>query len=207
MSGFETAIERVLSHEGGYVNHPRDPGGETNWGVTKRTAAANGYKGEMRNMTREQAKEVYRKAFWKRYGCGEMPFAVGYQYFDACVNHGYGNAVRFLQRALGVADDGIIGSITRDALRRADVSALVRKFNAERMAFYTKLNAFDAFGRGWLNRVAQNFRYAVTDGCGQELADYGVNIGAYVKANTRFGAVQRGFIRNAAQRINTGEQW
>lgn len=207
MRGFNTAIERVLGHEGGYVNHPSDPGGETNWGVTKRTAAANGYKGDMRKMTRDQAKEIYRKAFWQRYGCDDMPFAVAYQYFDACVNHGHGNAARFLQRALGVADDGVIGPITRDAIQAADVSALVRKFNGERMAFYAKLKAFDTFGRGWLNRVALNMRYAVTDGCEQKLADYGAHIGAYVKANPRFGVSQRDFIRHAAMRVMRGGRW
>ena len=202
--GFETAIERVLGHEGGYVNHPADPGGETNWGVTRRTAQANGYKGAMRAMSRNEAKEIYRRAFWKRYHCADMPFAVGYQYFDACVNHGYGNAARFLQRALGVADDGVIGPITRAALKNADVSELVRKFNGERMAFYTKLKAFDTFGRGWLNRVALNLRHAVTDGCDTKLADYGAHIGAYVKANPRFGQLQRDFIRHAAVRITRG---
>lgn len=62
--GFEKAIERVLGHEGGYVHHPRDPGGETNWGITRRTAQANGYKGSMRQMTRTQAVEIYRRAYW-----------------------------------------------------------------------------------------------------------------------------------------------
>ena len=69
-------IERVLSHEGGYANHPKDPGGETNWGVTKRTAQANGYTGSMRAMTRAQAIEIYRKAFWLRYHADKMPEAI-----------------------------------------------------------------------------------------------------------------------------------
>lgn len=207
MSGFNTAIERVLGHEGGYVNHPSDPGGETNWGVTKRTASANGYKGDMRKMTRDQAKEIYRKAFWQRYGCDDMPFAVAYQYFDACVNHGYGNAARFLQRALGVLVDGSVGPITRAALAKADVSDTVRKFNGERMAFYAKLRTFDVFGRGWLNRVALNLRHAVTDGCDKGLGVYGAHIGAYVKANPKLRQANRDFIRVAAARICRGEGW
>lgn len=207
MSGFDTAIERVLGHEGGYVNHPQDPGGETNWGVTRRTARANGYQGEMRTMTRNQAKEVYRKAFWQRYGCDDMPFAVAYQYFDACVNHGYGNAVRFLQRALGVADDGVNGPVTRQALQAAGVSDLVRKFNGERMAFYTKLAAFRTFGRGWFRRVAANLRYAVTDGCEHKLADYGAHIGAYVNANRHFTDTHRAYLRQAAVRVTSGGRW
>lgn len=91
---FNRFIERVLSHEGGYANHPKDPGGETNWGITKRTAQANGYNGSMRAMTREQAISIYRKAFWERYRADQMPEAVAFQFFDACVNHGYGNAAR-----------------------------------------------------------------------------------------------------------------
>ena len=107
---FNQFIERVLSHEGGYVNHPKDPGGETNWGVTKRTAMANGFNGSMRAMTREQAIGIYRKAFWERYHADQMPEAVAFQFFDACVNHGYGNAARMLQRAAGVPDDGFAAS-------------------------------------------------------------------------------------------------
>ncbi|OSI09286.1 Predicted lysozyme (DUF847) [Neisseria zoodegmatis] len=204
MSGFDTAIERVLGHEGGYVNDLRDAGGETNWGVTKATARANGYSGRMREMTRNQAKEIYRKAFWERFGCGDMPFAIGYQYFDACVNHGRGNAARFLQRALGVADDGIIGPVTKAAIHAADISELVRKFNGQRLSFYTKLKAFDAFGRGWVNRVALNLRHAVTDGCAHKLADYGANIGAYVKANRHFTSLHRDFLKHAAVRMMNG---
>lgn len=116
---FNRFIERVLSHEGGYVNHPQDPGGETNWGITKRTAQANGYNGSMRAMTREQAISIYRKAFWERYRADQMPEAVAFQFFDACVNHGYGNAARMLQRAAGVPDDGIIGEISLKAINSA----------------------------------------------------------------------------------------
>lgn len=77
---FNQFINRVLSHEGGYANHPKDPGGETNWGITKRTAQANGYNGSMRAMTREQAISIYRKAFWERYRADQMPEAVAFQF-------------------------------------------------------------------------------------------------------------------------------
>ena len=83
---FDQAFDRLISHEGGYVNHPNDPGGETNWGVTKRTAQENGYTGSMRAMTRAQAIEIYKKAFWERYRCGEMPYAISFQFFDVFVN-------------------------------------------------------------------------------------------------------------------------
>lgn len=189
--GFEKAIERVLGHEGDYVHHPRDPGGETNWGITRRTAQANGYKGSMRQMTRTQAVEIYRRAYWSGCGCVRFPFPLAYQYFDACVNHGRGNAARFLQRALGVADDGIIGNITLAALARTPVCDVVRRFNAERLAFYTKLSTFDAFGRGWVRRVAANLRHSVADGCDARHKDMATVLEHYATANRTFGQSQR----------------
>ena len=73
---FSQIFNRLIGHEGGYVNDPRDPGGETNWGITKRTAQANGYTGNMKTMTRQQAYEIYYRAFWLRYNCEQMPDAV-----------------------------------------------------------------------------------------------------------------------------------
>lgn len=160
---FNQFISRVLSHEGGYVNHPKDPGGETNWGVTKRTAMANGFTGSMRAMTREQAIGIYRKAFWERYHADKMPEAVAFQFFDACVNHGYGNASRMLQRAAGVPDDGIIGEISLKAINSLPENDLLLRFNAERLVFYTKLGTFASFGKGWIRRVAQNLIHASSD--------------------------------------------
>ncbi|ULJ66642.1 glycoside hydrolase family 108 protein [Wielerella bovis] len=160
---FNTFINRVLSHEGGYVNHPKDPGGETNWGVTKRTALQNGYTGAMRNMTREQAIEIYRQAFWERYHADKMPDAVAFQFFDACINHGYGNAARMLQRAANVLDDGVIGPISLNAINTQPENDLLLKFNAERLMFYTKLGSFGVFGKGWVRRVAENLLHAASD--------------------------------------------
>lgn len=164
MSGkFEQFIERVLSHEGGYVNHKDDPGGETNWGVTKNTARANGYTGSIREMTRKDAVEIYRRAFWVRYQADKMPEAVAFQFFDACVNHGYGNAARMLQRAAGVPDDGIIGAVSLAAVNAAPENDLLLRFNAERLMFYAKLGTFASFGKGWIRRVAQNLIHAAGD--------------------------------------------
>jgi lysozyme family protein len=163
MSNFNQFFDRLIKHEGGYVNHPSDPGGETNWGITKRTAMANGYTGSMRAMTREQAKVIYKKAFWERYQCDKMPSAIAWQFFDTAVNHGNGNASRMLQRALGVADDGVIGRITLQAIQNADVNDLLMKFNAQRLKFYTKLSTFSTFGRGWVNRVAGNLEHGAED--------------------------------------------
>ncbi|XXQ68937.1 glycoside hydrolase family 108 protein [Neisseriaceae bacterium B1] len=163
MNTFKNFIERVLSHEGGYVNHPRDPGGETNWGITKRTAMANGYTGDMRTMAREQAIEIYRKAFWERYQCDKLPTALAFQYFDACVNHGAKHAAKFLQRACGAAADGVVGEQTLTAVAQQSDRDLTLKFHAERTRFYTNLSTFDTFGKGWMRRQADNLVYAAMD--------------------------------------------
>ena len=160
---FETAFERLIAHEGGYVNHPADPGGETNWGITKRTALANGYRGDMRSLSRCQAKEIYRVAYWQRSRADEYDGAIGFQVFDAAVNHGIGNAVRFLQRAVGVADDGQVGPNTVAAIQSHSVTDVLACFNAERLSFYTKLRTWPTFGKGWARRVADNLKYSAVD--------------------------------------------
>jgi len=165
MSNFEKAIDRVLAHEGGYVNDPRDNGGETNWGVTRNTATAAGYKGSMRDMTRDQAKAIYKRLYWDTIKADQMPFAVAYQVFDAAVNHGVSAASKMIQRAVGVADDGVIGANTLRAINSRSVQNLVFEFNGARISFYTAIAKpqFDRFGKGWMNRVAQNLRYAAND--------------------------------------------
>ncbi len=160
---FTQILNRLIGHEGGYVNDPRDPGGETNWGITKRTAQANGYQGSMRAMTREQAYKIYYSAFWLRYQCDKMPEAVAYQFFDAAVNHGLGNASRMLQRAVGVVDDGVIGNMTIAAIKKMAISDVIMRLNAERLEFYCKLSPFTTFGKGWVRRVAGNLKYGAID--------------------------------------------
>lgn len=159
MSTFDQVIERVLDSEGGYVFDPRDPGGETRFGIAKRSYPDV----DIKSLTREQAVEIYRRDFWTRVQGDQLPPAVAFQVLDAAVNHGTGNAVRWLQRAAGVADDGVIGPQTVAAVKRADIADLVLAFNAERLEFYAKLTTFDAFGRGWVRRVAGNLRYAAKD--------------------------------------------
>ena len=156
---FPKMVERVLSHEGGYVNHPKDPGGETNWGIAKRSYP----NVNIRTLTREGAIAIYRRDFWDRVQGDKLPPALAFQAFDAAVNHGIGNAVRWLQRAACVADDGVIGPVTLAAIRKADAADLVLRFNAVRLEFYAKLSTFPTFGRGWTRRVAANLRLAADD--------------------------------------------
>ena len=159
MGMFDYFIERVLTHEGGYVNDPRDPGQETRWGISKRSYPAV----DIRNLTRAQAIDIYRRDFWQRVRGDELPREFAFQALDAAVNHGIGNAVRWMQRAAGVADDGVIGPVTLAAVQRAQPADLVLRFNAERLRFYAKLTTFSTFGRGWVNRVAGNLDHAAAD--------------------------------------------
>lgn len=160
---FGVAFERLIGHEGGYVNHPNDPGGETNWGITKRTALGSGYTGSMRELTREQAKAIYKTEYWGRARCDEYDGAIAFQLFDAAVNHGIGNAIRFLQRASGVADDGIMGPVTMAAIEAMTVTDVLMRFNAARLRFYTNLSTWSTFGRGWTRRTADNLNYGADD--------------------------------------------
>ncbi|KXZ66832.1 glycoside hydrolase family 108 protein [Acinetobacter venetianus] len=160
---FDQVFDRTIGHEGGYVNNPNDRGGETNWGVTIATARANGYIGSMREMTREQAKQIYFKAFWQRAKCDQYTGAISYQLFDAAVNHGIGNAIRMLQRAANVLDDGIVGPITLSAIKDMTLDDVLMLFLAERLEFFTRLQSFNSFGRGWARRVVGNLRYAAGD--------------------------------------------
>lgn len=163
MIDFDTAFERLIGHEGGYVNHPNDPGGETNWGITIRTARTNGYNGPMNLMERDEAKEIYRLGYWGRARSDEYDSAIGFQVFDAGVNHGIGNAIRFLQRAVGVADDGVIGPVTVGKINSLPVATVLCRFQAERLEFYTRLSTWSDFGKGWVRRVSANLRYQAED--------------------------------------------
>lgn len=159
MRTFEYYIERVLEAEGGYVNHPNDPGGETNWGISKRSYP----NVDIKRLTREQAIEIYRRDFWNRVQGNELPPALAFQALDAAINSGIGNAVRFLQRAVGVADDGIIGPITLARVRSYDEWDVTALYIAERLEFMTKLNTWATFGKGWSRRIAKLLRYAAED--------------------------------------------
>lgn len=156
---FDEVFERIIGHEGGYVSDRNDPGGETNWGVSQRSYPSV----DIKNLTRDEAKEIYRRDYWNAARCDEYDSAIGFQLFDAAINSGIGNAIRFLQRAVGVADDGHIGPVTVRAITETKVRYVLFKFNAERIEFMSKLTTWDHFGRGWARRIAGNLRYAADD--------------------------------------------
>lgn len=159
MDYFNDFIQRILSHEGGYVHNVNDLGGETKFGISKRSYPNLNIK----DLTRDAAIEIYKRDFWERYSCSKLPQELAFQVLDAAINHGGGNAIRWLQRAAGVVDDGVIGPLSLAAVGRRAPADLVLLFNAERLEFYTKLSTWPSFGKGWTRRVAENLKYAAKD--------------------------------------------
>ena len=142
---FDEAFDRLMGHEGGYVNDPRDPGGETNWGISKRSYPHL----DIATLSREQAKEIYRRDFWERANADQFDGAIAFQVFDTAVNSGIGTAIKLLQRAVGVKDDGVVGPITLRAIASKSALGVVVLYNAERLDFMANLPAWKTFGRGW----------------------------------------------------------
>ena len=160
---FKAALKRVLKHEGGYVNDPRDTGGETNYGITKTTARSYGYTGSMKDIPMDVVERIYKAMFWDAMSCDNFEFAIAFHMFDAAVNHGLLNARRILQRAVSVKDDGVIGPVSLAAIRAQPIFSLINLFNSERIAFYTRIPNFNIYGKGWMNRMSENLRYVAED--------------------------------------------
>lgn len=155
---FNVAFDRLMGNEGGYVWLQRDPGGETNWGISKRTYPNL----DIKKLTRDDAKTIYFRDFWVP--CGQsLDDGVMFQVFDAAVNHGMQTAIRLLQRAIGAADDGHWGPFSQSAYAKLTEAHAIMLFLAERINFMTKLNTFNTFGAGWSNRIATNLRLGVQD--------------------------------------------
>lgn len=160
---FFLCVSRVLEHEGGYVNHPDDPGGATNYGITQAVARKHGYMGDMRNLSRDKAMAIYRSDYWDASHAAMFPQALAFQYFDACVNHGLNRGAKLLQLAVGSKPDGIIGPATIEAAHEISDAQAVLLFNQERIKFYTGLSTFKTFGKGWMNRISQNLAWGAND--------------------------------------------
>lgn len=160
---FAICVSRVIEHEGGYVNHPKDPGGATNYGITQNVARANGYMGDMRNLSRDKAMAIYRSDYWEASHAAMFPQAIAFQYFDACVNHGLNRGAKLLQKSVGANPDGIIGPATIKAAHSITDRQVVLLFNQERIKFYTGLGTFSTFGKGWMSRIAKNLEWGAND--------------------------------------------
>lgn len=166
---YDQAFDRLMGHEGGYVNDPKDPGGETNWGITwpvlheainRKLVPA---ETTIASLTRDQAKAIYKPLFWDAAGLDEYDPAVAFQAMDVAVNSGVTAATVLLQRAAGVAADGRIGPVTRAAIKAKEKNDMLMLLTAERMEFQTKLKNWPDAGKGWTRRNATNLRYAAQD--------------------------------------------
>ena len=157
---FSEALEVILHHEGGYVNHPKDPGGETNLGVTKRVYEDFGGTKDMKELTKEDVEPIYKKNYWDRVKGDDLPEGLDLCIFDFAVNAGPGRAAKFLQKLIGVTQDGGIGPQTLGALQsaigedvRIQTREMIEKYQSMRQEYYEGLSTFDTFGRGWTRRV------------------------------------------------------
>lgn len=149
-SNFDACLAEILDHEGGYVNHPSDPGGETNMGISKRSYPHENIKG----MTRARAAEIYRRDYWQPVRGDDLPAGLDLVAFDPAVNSGVSRGAKWLQGALGVAQDGKIGPATiARALSPIDGVAVIQKACAARMGFLRGLRTWGSFGKGWTLRV------------------------------------------------------
>ena len=159
-SSYERALARLFAHEGGYTNHPADPGGPTNFGITLRDYRAYVMPGataaDVRAMRREEAERIYRARYWDTLRCDDLPAGVDYAVFDYGVNSGVGRGGKVLRRVLKLADttstvsDGVIA-----AARAADAKALVASICDERLRFLKSLKTWSVFGKGWERRVSE----------------------------------------------------
>ena len=153
---FEHCMEMLLKHEGGYVNHPSDPSGLTNMGITKRTYdefhGTNIDKEAMRDLTVEDVTPIYRRNYWERCRCQDLPNGFDWAVIDACVNHRTGRAAKFLQKAVMVNQDGAIGPLTMMAVNDNNPEEIINRLAVYRDAFYRSLSTFETFGRGWIRR-------------------------------------------------------
>jgi lysozyme family protein len=159
-STYDEALRRLLAHEGGYTNHLSDPGGPTNFGITihdyRKYVKANATAADVRAMTVDQAKAIYRAKYWNAQRCDELPAGVDYSIFDYGVNSGVGRSGKVLRRVVGLPDT--THAVTDEVLRavaRRDPKALVIAINDERLAFLKRLKTWPVFGKGWGRRVAE----------------------------------------------------
>jgi len=168
---FDQAFDRLIGHEAGLSMDARDPGnwtgGRPNVGELKGTKygiAANTYPDiDIQNLSIDAAKAIYYRDWWVKIGADQYDGAIAFQLWDFAVNAGMETAKRALQRAVGVADDGLIGPRTVLAIKSMSVTDVLMRFNAQRLRFYTSLSTWQTYGKGWTNRVAGNLDFASED--------------------------------------------
>ena len=149
---FDECLKMLLHHEGGYVNHPSDPGGETNLGVTKKVYQEWGGTKDMKDLTVEDVAPIYKKEYWDRCKCDDLESGVDWAVFDWAVNSGTGRAAKAIQKICGAAQDGAIGPKTLALIGTQNTQYVIEEFGKIRQDFYESLKTFDTFGKGWTRR-------------------------------------------------------
>ena len=153
---FDKCLTMLLKHEGGFVDHPKDPGGMTNLGVTKavydKWIGRESTEAEMRSLTQDDVAPIYKKNYWDRCKCDQLPSGADWSVFDWAVNSGTGRASKAMQKIVGAKQDGAIGPKTLQMIANEKAEFLVERMYDQRQSFYEKLNTFETFGRGWTRR-------------------------------------------------------
>jgi lysozyme family protein len=148
-NAFNFFIDHLLDLEGGYVNHPSDPGGETKYGISKRAYPDL----DIKNLTREEAADIYERDYFTKNRLHELHPAISVIVFDCAVNQGSKRAIKFLQKSCGATVDGVIGPQTVSMANSCDAQSLLTEIAARRALHYAKLSTFDTFGKGWMRRL------------------------------------------------------
>lgn len=156
---FAEALQHVLKHEGGFVNHPSDPGGMTNLGCTKKVWEEHcGHSVDekaMRSLTPNDVAPLYKRKYWDKIQGDELPSGVDYIVFDAAINSGPGRAAKWLQACIGVEPDGGIGLKTLTAVVAFNDKQLIEDYSKRRLSFMMDLPTWNTFGKGWSRRVQE----------------------------------------------------
>ena len=164
-SNYDKCLETILHHEGGYVNHPQDPGGETNLGVTKRVYQEHGGTKDMKDLLVEDVAPIYKKGYWDKMKGDDLPGGLDLCVFDFGVNAGPGRAAKFLQQMIGTTVDGGIGPNTlaklEEYIRENGEHEAVNKYQEMRQKYYENLSTFATFGKGWTRRVEETTKLAL----------------------------------------------
>jgi lysozyme family protein len=156
---FKRALSAVLKHEGGFVDHPKDPGGATNKGITiatfRRFVNPGGTVADLKAITHAQVDTVYRRQYWDAIRGNELPDGVDFAVFDFAVNSGPGRAIKYLQAVVGVTQDGVIGPATIQAVKAKLPATVIHDICNARLAFLKRLKTWETFKRGWERRVRE----------------------------------------------------
>ena len=156
-SNFEKALASVLHHENGFVNHPKDPGGITNLGCTKRVweewVGHPVTEQAMRDLKPADVAPLYKKKYWDKISGDDLPTGVDSCVFDAAINSGPGRAVKMLQACVGAEVDGVLGPNSLKAVIAFDAKTLIADYSQRRLSFLTELPTWETFGKGWARRV------------------------------------------------------